>query len=544
MVGANVGVSMPVFWLGLMLQYLFAVTLKNTFLALPPSGRLTPGSIPPPFYETWGLSGNGVLDFFSNFELLNAFLQWRWDIFWDAFRHLILPAVALATIPMAIIARMTRSSLLDALGLDYVRTARAKGLSESGVVVRHALRNSLLPVVTVIGLSLGTLIGGAILTETIFGLSGVGKTVFDAITARDYTVVQGFTLVIAVGFVLVNLFTDVIYTFLDPRVRCPDMTPSIRPCPIRSSRPSRRRAWSSAPSCAPVASGATRSAPRCARARRRSAPRCCSCLVLLAVFAPLIAPYGPNEVLLSTGVKVRQPPCVHLLGCAADKPQHIMGIDGNGRDEFSRIVYGARVSLLSGFICVTIGMVIGTLLGLLAGFYGRWRRQRDHAMYGRPPGVPGTAAGHHHRHRARPRARERHHRHLPRVDTDLRPHRAGQRPVDPRAGLRRRRPRPGRVATAGSCGTGSSPTRLTPLVVQATLGIATAVLEVAALSFLGLGVQPPTAEWGSMLAAERNNVFTSFFLVLFPGIMIMINVLAFNLLGDGLRDALDPRLNK
>jgi peptide/nickel transport system permease protein len=219
MVGANVGVSMPVFWLGLMLQFLFAVTLKNTALALPPSGRLSPGSIPPPFYETWGLSGNGVLDFFSNFELLNALLQWRWDIYWDAFRHLILPAVALATIPTAIIARMTRSSLLDALGLDYVRTARAKGLRESGVVVRHALRNSLLPVVTVIGLSLGTLIGGAILTETIFGLSGVGKTVFDAITARDYTVVQGFTLVIAVGFVLVNLFTDVVYTFLDPRVR-------------------------------------------------------------------------------------------------------------------------------------------------------------------------------------------------------------------------------------------------------------------------------------------------------------------------------------
>jgi peptide/nickel transport system permease protein len=219
MVGANVGVSMPVFWLGLMLQYLFAVTLKNTALALPPSGRLSPGSIPPPFYETWGLSGNGVLDFFSNFELLNAVLQWRWDIYWDAFRHLILPAVALATIPTAIIARMTRSSLLDALGLDYVRTARAKGLRESGVVVRHALRNSLLPVVTVIGLSLGTLIGGAILTETIFGLSGVGKTVFDAITARDYTVVQGFTLVIAVGFVLVNLLTDVVYTFLDPRVR-------------------------------------------------------------------------------------------------------------------------------------------------------------------------------------------------------------------------------------------------------------------------------------------------------------------------------------
>jgi peptide/nickel transport system permease protein len=219
MMGANIGVSIPVFWLGLMLQYLFAVTLKNTAIALPPSGRLTPGVIPPAFYETWGLHSNGVLEFLANLQLLNAVLQWRWDLYWDATRHLILPAVALATIPTAIIARMTRSSLLDALGLDYVRTARAKGLRESSVVTRHALRNSLLPVVTVIGLSLGTLVGGAILTETIFGLAGVGKTVFDAITARDYTVVQGFTLIIAVGFVIINLLTDVVYTFLDPRIR-------------------------------------------------------------------------------------------------------------------------------------------------------------------------------------------------------------------------------------------------------------------------------------------------------------------------------------
>lgn len=219
MVFANVGVSMPVFWLGLMLQFLFAVTLKNTFLALPPSGRLSPGVVSPPFYEQWGLPENGFFEFISHFVLVNSVLIWRWDIFWDAARHLILPALALATIPMAVIARMTRSSLLDTLGLDYVRTARAKGLSERLVVTRHALRNSMLPVVTIIGLSLGTLIGGAILTETIFNLTGVGKTLFDAINARDYTVVQGFTLVIAVAFVLVNLCTDLIYTVLDPRVR-------------------------------------------------------------------------------------------------------------------------------------------------------------------------------------------------------------------------------------------------------------------------------------------------------------------------------------
>ena len=216
---ANVGVSMPVFWLGLMLQYLFAVTLKKTPFALPPSGRLDPGVIAAPFYQSWGWSKNGVLEFVANLTVVNAALQGSGHLLGNALRHLILPAVALASIPLAIIARMTRSSLLDTLGLDYVRTARAKGLGEFVVVAKHALRNSLLPVSTVIGLSLGSLVGGAILTETIFNLTGVGKTVFDSIQGRDYAVVQGFTLVIAVGFVVINLLTDLLYTFLDPRVR-------------------------------------------------------------------------------------------------------------------------------------------------------------------------------------------------------------------------------------------------------------------------------------------------------------------------------------
>ena len=134
MVGANLGVSMPVFLLGLMLQYVFAKQLNDTPLALPASGQLTAGVIPEPFYEVWGIGQNAFFEFISNIDLVNAVLIWRWDIFVDALQHLILPAVALATIPMAIIARMTRSSLLDVLGLDYVRTARAKGLRERVVV--------------------------------------------------------------------------------------------------------------------------------------------------------------------------------------------------------------------------------------------------------------------------------------------------------------------------------------------------------------------------------------------------------------------------
>jgi peptide/nickel transport system permease protein len=219
MVGANVGVSMPVFWLGLMLQFLFAVVLRDTPFALPPSGRLDAGVIPIAFYEQWGWQENSFWEFFSNMNILNTILTLDGEALGNAIKHLILPAVALGTIPMAVIARMTRSSLLDVLGLDYVRTARAKGLREFIVVSKHALRNALLPVVTIIGLSLGALLGGAILTETIFNLSGVGKALFDAITARDYTIIQGFTLVVALGFVVVNLLVDILYTYLDPRVR-------------------------------------------------------------------------------------------------------------------------------------------------------------------------------------------------------------------------------------------------------------------------------------------------------------------------------------
>ena len=212
------------FVLGLLLAYIFAIVLKDTIFALPPSGRLTPGVEITPIAVAWGLEDltgplRGILDFFSNMYTLAALVTAQWAVLADAWRHMILPAVALGTIPLAIIARITRSSLLDTLGLDYMRTARAKGLGERTVVFRHGMRNALLPVVTVIGLQLGALLGGAVLTETVFNLSGVGRSVYEAITGRDYVVIQAFTLVIAVGYVVINLIVDISYAFLDPRLR-------------------------------------------------------------------------------------------------------------------------------------------------------------------------------------------------------------------------------------------------------------------------------------------------------------------------------------
>lgn len=225
MIGANVGVSMPVYWLGLMLAFVFAILLKDTPFWLPPSGRLTAGLLPTPFYEAWGLDlARGsfiqqVADFFSNFAIFNSIITFQFNVLFDALKHLILPAIALSTIPLSIIARITRSSMLDVLGREYVRSARAKGVIERRVILKHAFRNALLPVITVIGLQTGTLFAGAVLTESIFGFSGVGRALFDAITGRDYPIIQAFTVVVAIGYVAINLLVDISYAFIDPRIK-------------------------------------------------------------------------------------------------------------------------------------------------------------------------------------------------------------------------------------------------------------------------------------------------------------------------------------
>jgi ABC-type dipeptide/oligopeptide/nickel transport system permease component len=194
------GVSFPVFWLAIILIYLFAVNLQW----LPPSHRLSPS-----------LNFEPV----TGFYVLDALIRGNSAVAVDALRHLVLPAIALGTIPLAIVVRMTRSSMLEVLGQDYVRTARSKGLVERAVVRKHALRNALLPVVTVIGLSFGTLLSGAILTETVFSWPGIGRWVYNAIASRDYPIIQGGVLFVAFVFVIVNLIVDLSYGLIDPRIQ-------------------------------------------------------------------------------------------------------------------------------------------------------------------------------------------------------------------------------------------------------------------------------------------------------------------------------------
>jgi peptide/nickel transport system permease protein len=200
MLGALIGVSFPVFFLGLILIYVFSVY----FHTLPTSGQV---------------GVNVSLTPITGIVVLDSLLTGNWAALGNAVEHLILPSLTLGSIPTAIIARITRASMLDALHQDYIRTARAKGLAARTVIVGHGLRNALLPVITVVGLSVGSLLGGAILTETIFSWPGVGRYIYDSIEFRDYPVVLAGILLASLIFVLVNLAVDVLYAFLDPRIR-------------------------------------------------------------------------------------------------------------------------------------------------------------------------------------------------------------------------------------------------------------------------------------------------------------------------------------
>ncbi len=199
MLGSLFGVSMPVFWLGLMLMLIFSLSLG----LFPMSGRL-------------GVDTD--LTMITNLFVVDSILTGNWAALKDTLMHLALPAIALSTIPLAIVARMTRSSMLEVLRQDYIKTARAKGLSEVKIVLKHALRNGLIPVVTVVGLQFGILLGGAILTETVFAWPGIGKWLFDGVVKRDYMVIQGGTLLVATIFVIINLIVDVLYAIINPRI--------------------------------------------------------------------------------------------------------------------------------------------------------------------------------------------------------------------------------------------------------------------------------------------------------------------------------------
>src|SRR6266536_2856426 len=458
------GFSLPHFWFALMLVLLFGVRLRW----LPSSG------IRPVTSSSW-----------NPLEMAP---------------YLVMPTIVLGTGLLAYVARFVRSSMLDALGQDYVRTARSKGLHEVAVIVRHVLRNSLLPVITIAGFLLPLLIGGAVVVEYVFALPGMGRLAVDAVFARDYPVILTITIFSSIAVIFGNLIADVLYAVAAPRVF------------ERAGPPPRRRGL------------------MLRMAGNERVVVGCSALLaalLAAVFATQLAPYDPNAQVLAT--RFGPPSFAHLFGT-----------DQLGRDVLSRAIWGSRVSLGVGFSSVLITIVIGTAIGIAAGYGGGWidgalMRFVDVvisipvfmllltivAIYGSNVPLLITFIG------------------LSAFPGAARIVRAEVLSLMPREFI------------TASRVIGSSPWRimvrhilpnlLPIIVVSATLRVGAAILTEAGLSYFGLGVPPPAPTWGGMVADGRTSLDVAWWVSTFPGVALLVVVIATNLVGDGLRDVFDPR---
>ncbi len=443
---AMLGASVPSFWFGLILMQIFAVRLGW----LPVAGYGDPGV---------GLLERAI--------------------------HLVLPSTVLGVLNSALIIRFTRASMLDVLGDDYIRTARATGLGEMRVVLKHALRNALIPVLTVVGLTAALLLGGAVVTETVFGLPGIGNLVVSAVLRRDYPVIQGALLTIAAMYVMLNLVIDlVMWLFLRKLFR--------------------RRL---------VLIGAV----------------VLGLQILTAVFASLVSRHDPME--LKVLERLHPPSAANW-----------MGTDEFGRDVFARIIHGGRYSLAIGLAVVTLSGLGGLVLGLLAGYFNRLdgpiMRLVD-AMMSFPDillaialmAILGAAASNVVLALAMV--------YTPRVARVVRASTLVLREL-----LFVEAARALGVSTRRILSVHIFRNLTSPLLVQATFIFAYAILAEASLSFLGVGVPPELPTWGTMIATGQQFSHEAFWVVVFPGIAIVLAALSLQMVGDGLRDMLDPRLRK
>ena len=494
-----VGYSVPVFWLGLMGLLLFYAKLG--WVEGP--GRLDV------FYEDLVPTVTGVI-------MIDALIAGDLDVFRNAFDHVILPAAVLGYFSLAYIARMTRSLMLEQLSQEYITTARVKGVPEWRVIWRHALGNTLVPLVTVIALAYGNLLEGSVLTETVFAWPGLGAYLTSSLLNADMNAVLGSTLVVGTVFIGLNLLSDLLYRLLDPRAA--DMSAS--------------RAWLLAETPASALQARLGQAYLSWLAFRRNPLALVGLaivllLVVVAAAAPLIATQSPLAQDLAA--RLQPPGAVHWLGT-----------DELGRDIYSRIVWGARLTLVIVLLVAVIVGPVGLLVGTVAGYAGGWAdtvlmRTTDVflafprlilalafvAALG--PGIENaiiaiaiTAWP--------PYAR------IARAETLTIRH------SDFIAAARLQGASAARIIAGHVV-----PMCVSSLIVRLTLDMAGIILIAAGLGFLGLGAQPPAPEWGSMISTGRQYVLDHWWVATMPGLAIVIVSLGFNLLGDGLRDVLDPK---
>ena len=572
---ALVGVSIPIFWLGFLVQKGFAGELGM----FPFGARLDIAKWPTFESET-------------GFFLIDAiFVYQNVELTLDVLHHLMLPSIVLATVPMALIARMTRANMLEILDQDFIRTARAKGLAPRPVIMRHAMRNAMIPVITAIGTQFGYLLGGAVLTETIFGWPGMGTYVIEAIDVLDAKPLQASVMMIAVFFITVNLLTDISYAVIDPRLRhgggkqaeaVPGATwlqmapwamgalPWLALLVLAIVSSSGRvppehlvalhRTWIGVlvvlglEVVGVIAFAVVKGAPRAItegaaefirngakrlglslldllKFMRRHKPAIVGMtliglMVAAAVGAPWIAPHDPME-----GFQRYNEPA---------SSEFWLGTTSQGRDLFSRLIWGARTTLWVALAATLLSLLLGTIVGSVAGYFGGaadslLMRGVDFmmsfpsfllavvavAVLGRgldnliwAVGIVG----------------------IPLFARQVRAEVLRVKSLEFVEAARAMGASRIRILTRAVL-----PNCITPIIVLGTLGMGSAILDVAGLAFLGLGGDPFVPEWGLILKLGWDESSKGAFQVGVAGACILGTVLGFNLLGDGLRDWLDPR---
>ncbi|MCA8918067.1 MAG: ABC transporter permease subunit [Planctomycetes bacterium] len=569
---ALIGVSMPIFWLGFLVQKALAGGLK-----LFPFGERIDIAKWPTFHSESGFYLYDSLFVYQNAELT-----------FDVLHHLMLPAMVLATVPMALIARMTRANMLEVLDQDFIRTARAKGLAPRPVILRHAMRNAMIPVITAIGTQFGYLLGGAVLTETIFSWPGLGRYVIEAIDVLDAKPLQASVMLVAVVFITVNLLTDLSYAIIDPRLRhggakgseavpgvgwlkfgpwalagvpwfvllvlvIASSTGRVEPATLLPAwiavgvaiglefaallyfaishglvaqvvKALRETSFSGISHAWEIARDAF-------KFLRRHKPAMVGMalimmMVVAAVGAQWIAPYDPME-----GMNRFHEPA---------SGEFWLGTDSQGRDLFSRLIYGARTTLLVALAATLLALVLGTIVGALAGYFGgavdSFMMRAIDFMMSFPSFLLAVVT-------------------VAVLGKSLENLIWAVGIVGIPLFARQVRAEVLRVKTLeyveAARGLGFSqfrilvktvlPNCLSPIIVLGTLGMGSAILDVAGLAFLGLGGDPFVPEWGLILKHGWDESSKGAFQVGVAGACILGTVLGFNLLGDGLRDWLDPR---
>ena len=420
--------------------------------------------------------------------------------------------------------RLTRAQLLEVLRQDYVRTAWAKGVRERAVVLKHSLKNALIPVITVLGTQIAQILGGVVIFETIFGLPGMGRFLFDAINQRDYPVIQGVNLVIVTVVVVMNLVVDACYSYLTRASGTDAMANHVETLTSPSTRTEVARAETAG---VPVLGAVWRFCRR--KPLGAVGGLIVLVLIVMAVFAPWIAHYAYDETL--RGVRMKAPGA-----------QFWMGTDNLGRDIWSRVVYGARISVTVGFCAVLILNVLAAGIGITSGYLGG-KYESVRATGGRRLAVLSL-------HRGDPF-------HHGRAGTGAPEHHPGPWLFGAANASRVVRGATVSVAqnvyveAARALGAGHLrimvqhilPNVAATIIVLSTIGLGAIILAESALSFLGFGVPPPYPSWGGMLSGSGRSFFSQApWMAIYPGLAISLAVFGFNMLGDALRDVLDPRL--